>query len=92
MILACDCGQDHEVGGPVADLIAELGLCVRVTVPVEVPPIPPGSILGIMAVRTDELAVPARTWRVPRVWIAMHGLKARELPELAERHGWDEVT
>lgn len=32
-----------------------------------------------------------RTWDVPRVWIAFHGLKIVELPELAARYGWPEV-
>ncbi len=30
----------------------------------------------------------AGTWAVPRVWIAVHGLKANELPALAGLHGW----
>jgi hypothetical protein len=29
---------------------------------------------------------------VPRVWIAAHGLKADELPALAERYGWKKVA
>lgn len=28
-------------------------------------------------------------WLVPRIYIAVHGLKARELPELAERYGFE---
>ena len=30
-------------------------------------------------------------WRVPRVWIGMHGLKAVDLPALAARYGWEPV-
>ena len=33
-----------------------------------------------------------RTWRVPRHFIALHGLKAQELPELAKHYGFPEVT
>ena len=28
------------------------------------------------------------SWLVPRHFIALHGLKAIELPELAEKYGW----
>ena len=31
---------------------------------------------------------PAGTWLVPRIYIAVHGLKASELPALAERYGF----
>lgn len=31
-------------------------------------------------------------WRVPRHYIALHGLRAEELPELAERLGFPELT
>jgi hypothetical protein len=30
-------------------------------------------------------------WRVPRIFIACHGLVAAEIPALAERYGWAEV-
>jgi hypothetical protein len=33
-----------------------------------------------------------RTWLVPRHFIALHGLIADELPELAAKHGFKEVT
>jgi hypothetical protein len=36
--------------------------------------------------------VGARAWRVPRHYIALHGLKAWELPALATRYGWEEVS
>lgn len=28
-------------------------------------------------------------WLVPRIYIAVHGIKAQELPELAERYGFE---
>jgi hypothetical protein len=31
-------------------------------------------------------------WFVPRIYIAVHGLKASDLPELAATHGWDHVS
>jgi hypothetical protein len=31
------------------------------------------------------------TWRVPRHYIALHGLKAAEIPELARRFTWSRV-
>jgi len=31
------------------------------------------------------------TWLVPRHYIALHGLKAWEIPELAKRFGWKKV-
>lgn len=30
-------------------------------------------------------------WRVPRHYIALHGLKAPEVPRLALKFGWEEV-
>jgi hypothetical protein len=30
-------------------------------------------------------------WLVPRVYIAFHGLFAREIPALAKRYGWAQV-
>jgi hypothetical protein len=30
-----------------------------------------------------------QSWRVPRVYIAVHGLKGTVLPVLAERYGWE---
>jgi hypothetical protein len=36
-----------------------------------------------------KVTVEGRTWHVPRLWIAVHGLKGRELAELAVRHGWE---
>ena len=37
---------------------------------------------------TIPVTLAGRTYEVPRVWIAMHGLKASELAKLAERYGW----
>lgn len=37
-------------------------------------------------------SVNGRGWLVPRIYIAAHGLKAAELPELAERYGFEEGT
>lgn len=30
-------------------------------------------------------------WKVPRHYIALHGLVAAELPALARRYGWEQV-
>ena len=38
------------------------------------------------------VTIESRSWRVPRVWIGMHGLKAEDLPALAEKFGWIEVS
>jgi hypothetical protein len=32
-----------------------------------------------------------RGWRVPRVWIALHGIKAKTLPKVAKERGFEEV-
>jgi hypothetical protein len=32
-----------------------------------------------------------RSWLVPRHYIALHGLKAQDLPELALRYGWQQA-
>lgn len=34
----------------------------------------------------------AGSWEVPRAYIGWHGLKAQELPALAERYGWPRVA
>lgn len=39
---------------------------------------------------TVPVSVNGRAWQVPRIFIAAHGLKAAELPELAQRYGWEE--
>ena len=37
------------------------------------------------------VSTPAGAWRVPRLYIACHGLKAADLPRLAGVHGWERV-
>lgn len=37
---------------------------------------------------TVKVTVAGEAWDVPRVYIAMHGLKAQALPVLAEKYGW----
>ena len=36
-----------------------------------------------------KLSTPAGSWLVPRHYIALHGIKADELPTLAATHGWE---
>ncbi len=38
---------------------------------------------------TMLVEVAGERWRVPRIFIAVHGLKAAELPELATRYGFE---
>lgn len=38
---------------------------------------------------TITVTTPAGSWRVPRIYIAVHGLKAAELPGLAGRYGFE---
>lgn len=40
---------------------------------------------------TLEVTTSEGTWKVQRHYIALHGLKASELPELAHRYGWEKV-
>lgn len=37
------------------------------------------------------ISVGRRTWRVPRHYIALHGLKAVDLPVIATEYGFEEV-
>jgi hypothetical protein len=37
---------------------------------------------------TVAVEVSGQRWLVPRIFIAVHGLKAAELPELATRYGF----
>jgi hypothetical protein len=39
---------------------------------------------------TVMVAVNGRAWQVPRIYLAAHGVKAAELPALAERYGFAE--
>jgi hypothetical protein len=38
---------------------------------------------------TVRVEAPGGAWLVPRIFIAVHGLKADELPGLAERYGFE---
>lgn len=33
-----------------------------------------------------------RSWRLPRHFIALHGIKMREMPEIATKYGFQEIT
>jgi hypothetical protein len=41
---------------------------------------------------TVLISVSGRAWLVPRMYLAAHGLKADDLPELAERYGFTAVS
>jgi hypothetical protein len=34
------------------------------------------------------IKTPAGVWRVPRIYVAVHGVRAAEMPALAERYGF----
>ena len=38
---------------------------------------------------TVKVSAPGGSWLVPRLYIACHGLKAADLPALAERYGFE---
>jgi len=40
---------------------------------------------------TVTITTPRGAWRVPRHYIALHGLRAADLPQLAVEHGWEPV-
>ena len=40
---------------------------------------------------TVSVTVSGRTWKVPRHYIALHGLMAFDLPNLAKTYGWPET-
>jgi hypothetical protein len=42
---------------------------------------------AVIPIRVDGVGA----WRVPRLYVAMHGLKAAELAGLAEQYGWPAV-
>lgn len=46
-----------------------------------------GDLVKITSLEPDR-----RSWLVPRHYIALHGLQYAELPELAKRYGFEEVT
>ena len=39
-----------------------------------------------------KVTVEARSWMVPRHYLALHGVIAAELPALAQRYGFKELT
>jgi hypothetical protein len=39
-----------------------------------------------------RMVTPDGAWAVPRHYIALHGIRAWELPELAKKYGWEVVT
>lgn len=41
---------------------------------------------------TVKVTCGTRSWLVPRHFIALHGLISEELPSLAKRHGFAEIT
>ena len=41
---------------------------------------------------TVIITVKAGSWRVPRAWVGMHGIKADEVAGLADKYGWEIVT
>lgn len=39
---------------------------------------------------TVVLRIPGgRAWHVPRIYLALHGIHVADVPELAERYGWE---
>lgn len=47
---------------------------------------------GETVVVTIPVGPSGTSYRVPRAWIGMHGLKAMELSALAEKYGWERVS
>lgn len=41
---------------------------------------------------TIPVQAPGGTWAVPRHYIALHGLKAEELPELAKKYEFKKIS
>jgi hypothetical protein len=76
-LFECPCGSVHEF--PAARLTAH--------------GIAPAVLADLLARRPHPKVMPPDgTWIVPRIWVAAHGLKADELPALAERYGWKKVA
>jgi len=40
---------------------------------------------------TVVIEVNRRSWKVPRIYIALHSVHGGDLPELAGRYGWEEL-
>jgi hypothetical protein len=53
----------------------------------------PTGDLSLTLTGSIPILVPERNiaFRVPKVYIAFHGLKAAELAELADRYGWERL-
>jgi hypothetical protein len=68
MILACPCGEIHE-----------LSAATRVAYENVTRGLPP----------TVLVVVEEQGWYVPRIYLAVHGLKGEDLPALAERYGFE---
>jgi hypothetical protein len=47
-------------------------------------------IEGLRVPEHVAVTTPYGTWQVQRLYIALHGLKAIQLPALAQRYGWEE--
>lgn len=43
---------------------------------------------GLYGELVDVPAEDGTVWLVPRVWLAMHGLRTPDLPDLAAKYGW----
>lgn len=55
----------------------------------------PPAVAAFIAALGRDVKVTAGTsgtWLVPRIYIAAHGIKAAEVPALAERYGWKAVS
>lgn len=40
---------------------------------------------------TQVVTTPDGSWWIPRHYVALHGIKAEEIPSLAEQYGWEKV-
>jgi hypothetical protein len=59
--------------------VHELSAAVRGAYEPVTAALPPDAVINVKGVGS---------WVVPKIYIAVHGLKADELPELAERYRW----
>ena len=39
-----------------------------------------------------QVTTPSGSWWIPRAFIALHGLKAEEIPALVDKYGWRPAT
>lgn len=42
--------------------------------------------------KTVAITTPAGTWEVPRHYVALHGIVAKDLPKLAEKYGFCQIS